>query len=219
MNTTAPVLRHSHKALQVALLSLAAALAWFVVPRLHYLADYSAVSYSAYFWPRRLGLLVHLCGGLVAVACGLVQIWLGLTHRVGRLHRSLGKAYAAGVLIASVGGLYLALTIPAHVAYAAGLVMLNAAWIVTTGMALYAIRLRRIEQHRDWMLRAYTVTFAFVTFRLVGSWLRAWIAVPEDPIADDVDTLMAWACWAVPLLATETGIQLRAMRRTRRDPR
>lgn len=43
----------------------------------------------------------------------------------------------------------------------------------------YAIRTGRIEQHRQWMLRSYTVTFAFVTLRLVEIGLRRWLAVPQ----------------------------------------
>jgi hypothetical protein len=50
-------------------------------------------------------------GGLTAIVAGLIQIWLGLTNRVATLHRMLGKLYAAGVLIGSVGGFYLAFTI------------------------------------------------------------------------------------------------------------
>ncbi len=63
------------------------------------------------------------------------------------------------------------------------------------------------------MLRSYTVTFAFVTFRLVDYWLHRWISVPDDPVADQIDTLLAWGCWAVPLLIAEPLIQLRAIRR------
>lgn len=66
--------------------------------RLHYLTDYSLASYSDYFWPRRAGLIPHLAGGAVALTAGLVQLWLGLTNRVGAVHRALGKVYAAGVL-------------------------------------------------------------------------------------------------------------------------
>jgi Predicted membrane protein (DUF2306) len=94
--------------------------------------------------------------------------------------------------------------------------MLCVAWVLTTSMALYAIHTRRIEQHREWMLRSFTVTFAFVTYRLVSSWLHQWIHVTDDPVADDIDTLMAWACWAVPLLIAEPLIQLRIVRRTAR---
>ena len=218
MNAAAPVSRgrDSHLALLVVLSALALALAWFAGQRLHYLTDYSLASYTDYFWPRRAGLISHLTGGAVAITAGLVQIWLGLTNRVNQLHRVLGKVYAVGVLTGSLAGFYLVLTIPGHLPYRAGLFMLCVAWVLTTGMALYAIRTRRIEQHREWMLRSFTVTFAFVTYRLVSSWLRYWIKVPDDPIADDIDTLMAWACWAVPLLIAEPLIQLRAMRRMAR---
>ena len=141
-----------------------------------------------------------------------MQIWLGLTHRTGVLHRTLGKVYAAGVLLASLGGFYMAFTIPGHPAYTTGLLALNGAWLLTTGMALYAISQRRIEQHREWMLRSYTVTFAFVTFRLAEQILRNWITLPDDPVADELDTAMAWASWAIPLLIVEALIQLRRMR-------
>jgi uncharacterized membrane protein len=204
--------RDSHRLLIVVLAALAIALLWFVGQKLHYATDYSRASFGDYFWPRRVGLLPHLAGGLLAITAGLVQIWLGLTNRVGTLHRTLGKVYGTGVLIGSLGGFYLALTIPGHLPYSVGLLMLNVAWLLTTGMALYAIRMRRIEQHREWMLRSYTVTFAFVSFRLVSYWLRRWVNVPEDAVADDIDTLMAWACWAVPLLVAEPLIQLRSIR-------
>jgi uncharacterized membrane protein YozB (DUF420 family) len=215
MNAAAPVARarNSRLALLVVLSALALALIWFVGQRVHYLTDYSPTSYSDYYWPRRGGLILHLTGGAIAITVGLVQIWLGLTNRVSQLHRMLGKVYAMSVLIGSLGGLYLVLTIPGHLPYRAGLFMLCMAWVLTTSMALYAIRTRRIEQHREWMLRSFTVTFAFVTYRLVSSWLRQWIHVADDPVADDIDTLMAWACWAVPLLIAEPLIQLRAMRR------
>lgn len=212
MNTVASRVRDSRLHLAILLALLAAALVWFVSRRAHYFTDYSLDSYTEYYWPRRAGLIPHLLGGTVAITAGLVQIWLGLTHRISNLHRLLGKVYAVGVLIASIGGIYLACTIPGHLAYSSGLFMLDVAWLLTTGMALYAIRTRRLEQHREWMLRSYTVTFAFVTFRLSSDWLHRWLQVPADPVADEIDTLVAWACWAVPLLIAEPLIQIRSMR-------
>jgi hypothetical protein len=216
MNTTASSLRNSAPIPLIAVLALLAGVVlWFVVPRYHYFSDFSVESYSDYYWPRRGALIPHLLGGSIALTAGLVQIWLGLTRRTGVPHRLLGRIYGTGVLLASAGGIYLALTIPEHIAYSAGLVGLDAAWLTTTGMAIYAVRRRIIEQHRDWMLRSYTVTFAFVTFRLVDQWLHGWIKVPEDNVADGLDTLMAWACWSIPLLIAEPLIQLRHMRRRR----
>ena len=215
MNVAAPAsrARDSHLWLIVVLAALALALLWFVAQKIHYLTNYSPASYTPYFWPRRAGLIPHLAGGAVAITAGIVQIWLGLTHRVGTLHHVLGRVYASGVLIGSLAGFYMALTIPGPLTYVVGLFTLCVAWVMTTGMALYWIRTRRIEQHREWMLRSYTVTFAFVTFRLVEYWLRRWLRLPESETADDVDSLLAWASWVVPLMITEAFIQLRTMRR------
>src|SRR5215471_2958289 len=114
MNVAAPATRSRdwHLSLIVVLAALAMALLWFIVEKVHYLTDYSIASYSDYYWPRRAGLIPHLAGGAIAITAGLIQIWLGLTNRVGTLHHVLGRIYAAGVLIGSIGGFYLALTIP-----------------------------------------------------------------------------------------------------------
>jgi uncharacterized membrane protein len=170
--------------------------------------QYDATTYGDY-WPRRYGLLLHIAGGLTALSAGVVQIWLGLTGRTSGLHRTLGRVYASGALIGSIGAYYLALTVdPKFIPYAAGLFMLATAWLITTGMAILAIRRHAYEQHREWMIRSYTVTFAFVTFRLIDQWL----ADLHVASADDIDTIMAWACWAVPLLLAEPLLQLRRMR-------
>ena len=205
--------RDSHLSLIAVVAALALALLWFVAKKAHYLTDYSLASYTDYFWTRRAGLIPHLAGGVLAITTGLVQIWLGLTNRISTLHRVLGRLYATGVLIGSIGGFYLALTIPSPLSYASGLFMLCVAWVLTTSMAVYAIRTRRTEQHREWMLRSYVVTFAFVTYRLADDWLHRWIHLPASNAADDIDILLAWASWTVPLLLAEPLIQLRSMRK------
>jgi uncharacterized membrane protein len=192
---------------------LGAAMLWFVSQKLHYLTDYTVASYSDYFWGRRVGLLAHLLGGMTAAGVGVIQIWLGLTDRAGRLHRMLGRCYVAAVSLGCPAGMYLALTIPQHFAYASGLFFLAVAWAVTTGMAVLAIRSGQVQQHRDWMLRSYTVTFAFVMFRLADPFLHAVIPAQDVPGDDDINAMAAWASWSLPLLAIEVWIQSQAMRR------
>ena len=192
---------------------LAAAMLWFAARKVHYVTDFSAASYSDYFWPRRWGLLLHLSGGAVAISVGLVQLWLGLSGLTTRLHRRLGRIYVGSVLLASAGGAYMALTIPGHIAYASGLFALDVAWLVTTGMAVLAISRKDVAQHRSWMIRSYTVTFAFVTFRLLSALLKNQVEVADDPVATELDAALAWACWAIPLLVVEPFIQLRVMGR------
>jgi uncharacterized membrane protein len=208
--TTADNARQQSRSLIVAILGTLALIAlWFIATRALTYTDYSSATYGEYFWPRRWGLIPHVFGGLVALTTGLVQLWLGLTNRVATLHRTLGRVYGSAIVVGSVGGYYLALTIPAKdVVYGAGLFMLCTAWIVTTSMAVLAIRRRNVVQHREWMLRSYAVTFAFVTFRL-------FVDVSDRlhfTSHGDISALMAWACWSVPLMLIEPLIQFRKIR-------
>ena len=198
------------KAAVIAILtSLLALASWFIFKKVVLYASYDPATYDN-LWPRRFGLIPHIAGGGIAALVGIVQLWLGLNGRTGALHRSLGRVYVFAIAVASIGGFYLALTIdPKLFAYSAGLFFLACAWVVTTSMALLAIHYRSFEQHREWMIRSYIVTFAFVTFRLVGNLLVDWkIASPGES-----DNFMAFACWSVPLLLAEPLIQLRRIRR------
>ena len=84
--------------------------------------------------------------------------------------------------------------------------------MITTSMAYVSIRHRAVEQHREWAIRSYVVTFAFVTFRLVSKQLIAWHAAK----ATEITAMMAFACWAVPLLVTEPLLQRRKILRRQR---
>jgi uncharacterized membrane protein len=183
---------------------------WFIGHRALPYVSFDAATYTDYYWPRRFGLAPHIAGGVVAVLVGLTQLWLGLTGRTGVLHRTLGRIYLAAVAIASAGAFYLAVTIGSEFfAYRSGLFGLASAWVITTSMAYLAIRHRAVEQHREWMIRSYVVAFAFVTFRLFDQPLIAWNVAKDT----EVWSMMAFACWAVPLLLTEPLLQLRKILR------
>jgi uncharacterized membrane protein len=208
VRTSDAIPRLPEAALIAILLALGAAALWFIVHKVSLYASYNATTYDD-FWRRRFGLIPHILGGVVAVPVGLVQLWLGLTGRIGILHRVLGRIYVLAIAVASVGGFYLAVTIDSkYFAYAAGLFCLACAWVITTSMALVSVRHRAFEQHREWMIRSYIVTFAFVTFRLLDHVMVHWKVAP----ADEVETFMAFACWSVPLLLAEPLIQLRRIR-------
>ena len=185
------------------------ALPYFSLDREHFGA------YGEFFWPRRYELLLHIAGGTVALLAGPLQLWFGETRRQLGWHRTLGKVYVCGVALGALGAYYLALTTPSKAGwvYASGLFGLAVAWTMTTGMAYIAIRRRAIEQHREWMIRSYVVTLAFVFFRL-------FIVVLERmEIGEPTERYMAaaWVCWAVPLLMTEPWLQLRKLQGTRRS--
>jgi hypothetical protein len=159
------------------------------------------------FWPRRGWLLLHIAGGLVALLSGPLQLWLGLHRLKIRIHRKLGMVYIAGMTIGSVGAIALALKTDLGLVFGSGLFFLAMAWISTTTLAYVAIRRNLFDQHREWTIRSYVVTFAFVSFR-IGQIVLVGAGVPIGTAV----SLMAWACWAVPLLVTELIIQGRKLK-------
>ncbi len=186
-------------------------LAYFVVKNVPHYFVFTAQSYGGYFWPRVSWLFPHVVSGLIAILIGPLQFWSGMRRKYLQAHRIAGRVYVATVLTGSVAALGLAVTIDHGSAYSLGLAGLAVAWVTTTAMAFVAIRIKNIEQHKQWMIRSYVVTFAFVTFRLLDEVLGRRHILSDD----ERGKLLAWSCWAIPLLFAEVVIQARAMSKAR----
>jgi len=134
---------------------------------------------------------------------GPAQVWLGLTRQHLWLHRRLGMGYMISVAISAMAAFYLAFHTDFGWIFGMGLVGLGIAWIVTTGLAFVAIRRHLLDQHKEWMIRSYVVTFAFVVFRIFFGILgAAGVGTTPEQLA-----AASWFCWAVPLLVTEALLQ------------
>jgi len=177
--------------------------AFFVVSTIPRYLTLTANDYGPHYWPRAAVLLPHLLGGLVAIVIGPFQFWAHLRNSHPKIHRVSGRVYLISVTVGALAGLVMAVTSEIGLAYASGLGSLGIAWLATSGMAFVAIRRRNFVQHKQWMIRSYVVTFAFVTFRVVDGVL-SFYEIGEDPVRWSV---LAWACWAVPLLIAELVIQ------------
>lgn len=173
---------------------------------LFYFRHYDPVSFDPY-WPRRGWLFLHISAGALALLTGPLQFWTGLRQRSLIFHRWMGRLYLLGVGSGIIGSIGLSLTTTYQWGVVNGIRLLALAWFVTTGMAYYTIRLRLISLHREWMIRSYVVTFAFVTFRFLEDYTPLSHIRPEG----DRDTTIAWACWVVPLAVTELIFQLRRL--------
>jgi heme/copper-type cytochrome/quinol oxidase subunit 3 len=160
------------------------------------------------YWSQRGWLLIHITGGMVALLTGPWQFWTGFRMRYARLHRWTGRLFLAGVAVGSIGAFHMAIVTTFGWAFGVSILGLATAWVTTTGMAYYAILKRRFAVHKEWMVRAYVVTFAFVTFRILSDYGPTSRLQP----AGDKSITIGWACWALPLLFTEVILQLRRMR-------
>ena len=157
---------------------------------------------AANYWVMRGWLLMHMSGGMLAIVTGPFQFWTGFRARYARVHRFMGYCFLAGVGIGVVGAVRMAIN--------TSFGWPSAVWLLalaTTSMAFYAILKRKIAVHKEWMVRAYVVTFAFVTFRILNDFPPLSRIQP----ASDRANMIGWACWSIPLLFTEVVLQLRRM--------
>jgi hypothetical protein len=174
---------------------------------LFYYRHYDVASFDVY-WPRRGWLFLHINGGALALLTGPWQFWTGLRQKNLAIHRWTGRLFLLGVAMGIVGAVGLSVTTTFGWAFAVGIMGLASAWLVTTLMAYVSIRKGLVALHKEWMIRAYVVTFAFVTFRVLSDYGPTSRLQPEN----DKSITIAWACWVVPLAVTEMIFQLRRMK-------
>ena len=164
------------------------------------------------YWPRHEWLYVHVIAGTIAILLGPLQFWLGLHRREKLLHSILGSFYVFSVFIAAGAALYLARHTDFGWVFGLGLTAMSLVWIVSTAFATISIYLRLVQQHREWMVRSYILTFGFVTFRAFTELLQvAGIGSTLEQM-----TAASWFSWSVPLLAAEFIIQGRKIFAARR---
>lgn len=170
-------------------------LRFYIRDPLHYLVDRSEQSFKIY-WPHKDWLTFHIVGGTLALAMGPFQLWSGLRQRHFQIHRWTGRLYLLGILIGGIGAFSMArFTKPRDFGFA--LDVLTASWWLIIAMGFVAIKRGRIDQHREWMIRGYVLTFAFVMIRVLTD-LHIGASLGDQQFA-----LQAWLSWTVPLLITE----------------
>jgi len=164
-------------------------------------ARYLTFDPEAYFPRQRAtyeaetaGIMVHIAAMLFRALIGPFQFLSRLRESRPRVHRMMGRVYLAGAFTGAAAGLYMSQFAATGTFAGIGFALLGLAVVVTTGMAFREIRARRIQAHREWMVRSYALIFAAVTLRLYLPFLEAGLG------EDNGYRAVAWLCW-VPNLA------------------
>lgn len=150
--------------------------------------------YKTYAWELR----IHIAGGVIAALAGLTQFWAKFRLKHKKIHRALGMIYITAVAISAPVALILATVSQGGLVTHVGFGMLAVLWAFTTFKALYHITRREIEQHKQWVIRSYALTFAFVLLRV---WLGVFIA--SGISVEDAYRTVSWLCWVPNLLVVE----------------
>src|SRR5262245_20539086 len=162
------------------------------------------------FESRREWLSIHVLCGTLALFLGPVQFWLARTKYSQTWHRALGVAYIMCVASSSTAAISLASATDFGWVFKTGMMTLAFVWILTTAVAVTAICRSLIQQHKEWMIRSYVVTFSFVFFEAILQFLDF------AKIGNTTERLIvaSWLSWSAPLVIAETILQGRKMFQT-----
>lgn len=146
---------------------------------------------KANFLAHSTGIYTHTFASIVALVLGPFQFSARLRQKHTDLHRWLGRSYlAVGVLVGGLSGLYMSRYAFGGSVARLGFAALAVSWLYTGIRAYLAVRRGAIAEHRKWMVRNYSLTFAAVTLRL---YLPASMAAGIEFAT--AYPIIAWLCW------------------------
>lgn len=160
---------------------------------------------SDHFGEHYALLITHIVAGSVTLLLGPWQFSRRLRTRNLSLHRWLGRIYLLAVAIASLAGFGSALFSIGGVATHFGFGILAVLWFFTGWLSYRSVRDGRIEEHRQWMIRNFSLSLAavalrmylpFMLFAMHWPFLRAYVPI-------------SWLCWVPNLIVAEWIIRHR----------
>jgi uncharacterized membrane protein len=118
-------------------------------------------------------------------------------------HRWIGRTYLVSALVLSVAGLVLSFHAVGGTGSRVGFALLAVLTLVTVVQGYRHIKGRNVRQHREWMLRSYSLIFAAVTLRI---WLPLLIIAYQGQFLPAY-RWVAWVSWVPNLIFIEYWIR------------
>jgi uncharacterized membrane protein len=186
--------------------------AYVLVTTESFLVDKSSPEW-AHIAPFQLWLLPHGMAAAFALFLGPFQFSERLRRKYVTVHKTFGYLYIAGCYVGAPLGLYIQwleekMGTYSH-SFTIATLMDAAIWIFATTMALIMIRKKRMQQHRQWMIRSFACALIFLEVRTI----MAFFQLPEPA----VETVV-WACVAAAFPIADLVLQIEQQMQTRARP-
>ncbi|EFM09673.1 conserved hypothetical protein [Paenibacillus curdlanolyticus YK9] len=124
---------------------------------------------------------IHIGVASLAMVCGALNFLPALHARNRKLHCINGYVYVVSVMLVSLTSGYMAPYSTGGKAVSIAFNMLNIVWPAMTVIAIMRIRKKRLQAHREWMVRSYAYCFTnmlihLITFMLHNGWGVDYVA-------------------------------------------
>ena len=148
--------------------------------------------------------VLHATSGAVALLAGSLQLRLATRVLESRrsIHRRLGRTYLWAAWTTSLSSLGVAAFFDVSLAAKTAFAGVSLLWFATTTVAFLRIRHGKVRQHREWMIRSFSLALFFVT----GSLWPPILAATPLPQAIGYP-LALFLSWSLNLLAAEWWIR------------
>ncbi|MES2797422.1 MAG: DUF2306 domain-containing protein [Bacteroidota bacterium] len=184
------------------LLIVGSSLYFYVTTAIDYAGGYTPENFKLGFFESKIWFIGHIAGASAALLLGPFQFWKSIRTKYMRYHRTAGKIFIIGSLIAAVCAFRINLMYdckPCRVSLA----ILSIIWFACTFAAWWAIKNKNVKTHQQFMVRSYTAALAFVFIRLFPV-LGYKNIFPFLDTTLDRRTTAEWLCWVVPFIIIET---------------
>jgi hypothetical protein len=153
------------------------------------------------YFPYKWFIIAHITAGGGALILGPLQFWESFRRNNWKLHRIVGYLYFLAMLVSAIGAVVLAATTSYAInwAYAFSAQVWVSVWITASFIAFRMALLRKFKSHREWAVRSYIVTLAFVVSGLA---LKLPVVQQLGDFAD-ISPSFFWMGWSVPLFIYE----------------
>lgn len=163
------------------------------------------------FW--YIMLFIHAATSVVALVIGPFTLSTKFREKNISRHRMLGKIYMIGILLGGVSGLYLSFYATGGLVGKSGFGLLSVFWLISAYQALNRVRNKKIQEHQNWMIRNYSLTFAAVTLRL---WLPLFVLLFGLEHFELSYAVISWLAWVPNLIIAEIVIKQNINKRQHR---
>ncbi|QDQ04766.1 DUF2306 domain-containing protein [Bacillus sp. BD59S] len=156
------------------------------------------------FWYMML--FIHITTSIVALVIGPFTLSTKFRERNINRHRIAGRIYMVGILLGGVSGLYLSFYATGGLVAKLGFGLLSVFWLTSAYQALHRVKNKKMKDHRNWMIRNYSLTFGAVTLRI---WLPLFIVLFGIEHFELSYAIIAWLAWVPNLIVAELFIRKR----------
>jgi len=175
----------------------------YILDNLHYYKfDKASFNNGRLFWDLKWTLIIHITAAILIILIGPFQFWTSFRNKYLKFHRKLGFIYLISTLIAASTSLILCFARAPITSYSWSFSLLIATivWFFYAFMAYKTIREKRIERHKEWMIRSYLVAFgvfAVARFILNPEYIYEYGSFLE------VGPSIIWASWVIPVFIAD----------------